>query len=256
MDLYKILNDAKINENTVIVSFMDKNFLQLIKWWYSKFKNYKYKIVIFCIDKKTYLELDEPKIYKYPYFLEEGYTNNKLWNERNKMLFNILQMGFDFIHTDLDCFWFHDPIPLMLDASQHYDFIFSTDFLMKKFIDSMGFTVCCGFYLMKSTINNKIFFEKFVENLNKDKIDQELFNNIIGYYGVEVENKNNDFIGFEVNIGNIWKMALLSNKFATRLEDELNEETYLYHPRTTKDEGTFSYWVRKRDKIIKKNKKI
>ncbi len=91
---------------------------------------------------------------------------------------SLLEAGIDFIHTDLDAFWLQDPLPLLnkIDA----DLVFSMDMGIPAHVrERWGFTLCCGFFRLRSTPASRKFFQAWQQRTSQLGDDQIALNELL-----------------------------------------------------------------------------
>jgi hypothetical protein len=148
------------------------------------------------------------------------------WKWRLQSISNLLNSGFNILHSDLDAIWLKNPLDLIDNES---DIIASMDrggwppTTYKK----LGFTMCMGWIYFKSTDVVKNALSDIITAKSSDIDDQHEFN---------------DYISDKVNINNIYisennERFLMSNNIKVRVLNEMdvlrsdyNSDSYVCHP--------------------------
>ena len=139
---------------------------------------------------------------------------------------NLLNSGFNILHSDLDAIWLKNPLDLIDNES---DIIASMDRggWQSKTFEKLGFTMCMGWVYFKSNDGVKKTLSDIIDAKSSDIDDQQEFN---------------DFISDKVNINNIYisennERYLMVDDIKVRVLNEVdvlrgdyNSDSYVCHP--------------------------
>jgi len=169
---------SKITDPTVVITFVDKEYVQLLAvfsffWTKLKISN----LLIICLDqisldRVTKLGLLGVHI---PYQIRNRHC---FWRER----FEIINIIFKktkkhIVHTDIDCFWFKNIIP-QLETDDGDIFYSRGNTYPKDIAETYGFVLCCGFFFVKYHTHTKEYFDDILTNSNS-KDDQVMTNTYV-----------------------------------------------------------------------------
>ena len=88
-------------------------------------------------------------------------------------------MRIDFIHSDVDAIWLKNPLPY-LARHNNYDLLASQGTIHPwKAFQKWGFTLCYGFFLVKSTKQTRQFLKEAASLTTYTGADQQRFNLVL-----------------------------------------------------------------------------
>ena len=177
--------------NLLIVSFCNLQYSKVALNWCSflsknNIKNY----LIISTDNACFDFLKKNNINT---ILDKRWNcDTSSWNVRLSIIYEIIKEGFDIIHSDLDAIWRGDPTRLL---EEKCDFVFSTGTFPERISKSVGFSVCMGWFYVKSNDKTKEVFEEIFSKKGWSD-DQQAFNEFLfGNY-----NKNNKIVFNEYGV--------------------------------------------------------
>ncbi|MGH6677681.1 MAG: putative nucleotide-diphospho-sugar transferase, partial [Bradyrhizobium sp.] len=101
-----------------------------------------------------------------------------LWRHRTLVIAEILEDGFDVIHSDADAVWLRNPLPLIFDGNE--DLVFSQGTIWpQESLEKRGFVLCCGLFAARSNDRTKRFFGDLIGRLRCDPDDQRVLNLLV-----------------------------------------------------------------------------
>jgi len=181
--IFKKFINFKQNNKTYIITFANYNYLPVLENWLEALK-------IINVNNFMVISLDE-KIHNYllnkninsrlkPCELDLG----KLWIHRVEVIAELLDEGYDIIHTDADAVWLKNPISYLNKIKSDMIFSQGTHWPNSAY-KKWNFVLCCGFFYLKNRSNTKQFIKKLLKRVKKDRDDQVSCNNILLEDGVE-----------------------------------------------------------------------
>jgi len=132
--------------------------------------------LIISLDEKLHIYLQEKNINTLlrPCELDLG----KLWIHRVDVILELMEEGYDIIHSDADAVWIKDPLPYLETLPQ--DMLFSQGTIWPPDVqDKWGFVLCCGFFIIRSNKKTLQFFKELLERVKQDKDDQVSCNRLL-----------------------------------------------------------------------------
>lgn len=108
-----------------------------------------------------------------------------LWIHRTHVLLEILEAGFDVVHSDADAIWRKNPLEDYI-YDKGFDLIFSPGTYWP--LDAhrrWGFVLCCGFYYVRSNEATLVFFRELAGAVRIELDDQVCVNRLLLNRGLE-----------------------------------------------------------------------
>lgn len=172
----------KAKKDPLIIVFANYNYLIVLENWLAAIKRLNIEnYLIISLDNKLHLELQERRINSRlrPCELDLG----KLWIHRVDIILELLEEGYDVIHSDADAVWIKDPLPFLKELP--HDMIFSQGTIWPPDIhEKWGFVLCCGFFLLRSNRNTRQFVKTLSDRVRKDRDDQVSCNRLLQENGL------------------------------------------------------------------------
>ncbi len=149
----------------------------------------------------------------------------KIWRARVEILKRIIDSGVDVIHTDIDAIWCHDILPYIENIDK--DLIISIAHGMPKTaIERWGFSLCCGFYMLRSNDKTRRFVDDYLRATIDAKDDQVALNNLIMDSGIRWVSKDTTR-----NEGNLERYGLVVHVLDEGVVSRKPvPNAYVYHP--------------------------
>lgn len=226
-DLTDLLN--KIEDDTIIVTFIDYKYVTIFNIFYSYFKKLNLKnLLVIALDISSYNYLKKYSDINI-FYIKYSLTNKDLfWRFRLSIINYIFKISMkNIIHTDSDCLWFKNILELV--KTLDYDIVGSVAYgFPENLVKEYGFILCCGFYYIRYNVKTKDFFDNiFKQKLNIND-DQILINNYIFSNKKTILNYENDIIIDKYIIMNDdLRIIILKDNIVSRNYDS---ELYCYHP--------------------------
>jgi len=260
--LYILLKKFSKN-NTIIIVFANYQYKKILdNWLFAIQKNKIKNFLIISLDKELFNYLKKNDIQTY-YFKTE-INLKELWINRIILLKQILNLGYNFIHSDADAIWLKDPLGKFF-YNLNYDVIFSEGTVWPSNIHAKwGFVLCCGFFGIKSNIATRKLLDDVYHDVNNSGDDQVSFNNIIQQHGTkwkidenyELIFKGKSFIcSKKIIYGNnpYYKVALLPHYLFQRVNED-TKTVYIKHLISEKKSESIVELLKKNDLFfIEKN---
>lgn len=174
--IHSKLGKKKIDKQYIVV-FANYNYLPVLMNWIEAVKRINVNdFLIISLDEKLHNYLQEKNIPSLlrPCDLDLG----KLWIHRIDIILELLEKGYDIIHSDADAVWIKDPQPYLNQFSQ--DMIFSQGTYWPLDVHKKWqFVLCCGFFHIKSNKKTLNFIKRLAERVRLDKDDQVSCNRLL-----------------------------------------------------------------------------
>jgi len=216
-----------MNKQTLIVTFCNYEYIRIALNWITCLQKVNvYSYLIIATDEEAFDALTNKKanvIYSPGNLPKRSGTG---WKWRFQTISNLLNSGFNILHSDLDAIWLKNPLDLIDDES---DIIVSMDRggWPPKTFEKLGFTMCMGWIYLKSTDIVKNALLKILDSKTTDIDDQQEFN---------------DYVSDKVNTDNIYisesnERYMMSGNIKLRVLNEIdvlrgdyNSNSYVCHP--------------------------
>lgn len=224
------------------------------------FANYQYLLVLenwlaavnrISVDNFLIVSLDE----QLHHYLEEKMINSifrpcelnlrKLWIHRVDVILELMEDGYDVIHSDADAVWLKDPQPFLTVLS--HDMFFSQGTVWPQDVyEKWNFVLCCGFFYMRSNQKTLKFIKELAARVRVDKDDQVSCNRMLHEKGITWEEsadkyelifRDKPFIcSNDIKNGEVQglKIALLPHAKFQRIYEK-SDEVYIRHLISEKD---------------------
>jgi hypothetical protein len=219
----------KIISDTIILTFTDKNYLDIFKIFYSYFNKLNLSnLLVISLDEYTYNYLTQKNIRT---ILIKYYINSKdsFWKFRLNTINDIFNISNkNIIHTDSDCFWMKDIFNLINNYS--YDFIGSIECgHPHELSNKYGFNICCGFYYIKYNENMVNMMKNIISQEGYGIDDQVLFNYYMFNNMKQIIENPSENICKEIILNNSSiKFGILSENIVSR--EKYRESLHCFHP--------------------------
>lgn len=236
----KITEITKNIATPIVLTFTDSKYLPIFDIFYEYFSKFNLtNLLVVALDTDAHTYLNSKKINTI--LIKYNKTiNGNFWRFRSNIINAIFKIAKkDLIHTDSDCIWIKNIIPLINNMND-YNVVAQIEFGHPFSISNVhGFIMCCGFY--KLTYSNKTIelIDKTMEQWIDD--DQVSFNTYIFKNKQTTINHNNtNTIIRTLILRNQYKIGLLNGIYSTReyqnvrpnnkLSVMCNNRTYCFHP--------------------------
>lgn len=226
-DLLNIVE--KINDNTIILTFVDYKYIPLFDIFYSYFEKLDLKnLLVIALDLHTYNHLHKYNKFHIFYTDYNLYNKDLFWKFRLSLINYIFKSSMkNIIHTDIDCLWYKN---IVEDIQKlEYDITGSIAFgFPEEFVKKYGFIMCCGFYYIKYNDNTKDFFDKIIHQNTSINDDQLLMNTYIfnNHKSISIYNDDNLITKCIETVDNL-KIGIISDSIISRT---YKPSLYCFHP--------------------------
>ncbi len=160
-----------------VIVFANYNYLPVLENWLAAMKKIDVKnYLIISLDEKLHHHLGEQNINSLlrPCELDLG----KLWIHRVDVILELMEKGYDIIHSDADAVWLKDPQPYLQKLP--HDMIFSQGTIWPPDVqEKWGFVLCCGFFFLRSNPQTLQFIKELAQRVREDKDDQVSCNRLL-----------------------------------------------------------------------------
>ena len=218
-------------QNTIILAWLDNGYFPVFRIWYYFFKQHNLKnILVFSLDAGVERKLNALGVPTYR--IDRAYTSKReIWGGRPAIVREIIASGTNVMQTDIDAFWLKNITDIVYNSP--HDLSISIAYgIPKEIVQKWGFTLCCGFYFLRSNARTKAFLDEseFTSRSQKVGSDQSgmnwtLFNNGITWSLQESTNNQGYLKKYDMQI------EAISTALISRHADENGEkEVYIYHP--------------------------
>lgn len=164
-------------ESPLTVVFIDSRYWKVFDNWYNYSINYlKENLLVVSLDKDVNKLLHEKNIASLLFEWDGDLSN--LWIERVNVFKQLLELGYDVIHSDADAVWLDDPITYC--ESLGVDVAFSQGTIWPpKVYDKLGVVLCCGFFYLRSSPQTIELLESWQSAIQVDCDDQKSLNELL-----------------------------------------------------------------------------
>lgn len=161
-------------ENTIIITFGDYNYKDVIVYWANKMKQLNiHNFLVIALDDEAfeYFKSNSISCILRPFKGDLG----DLWVFRMDVFNEILNYGYNIIHSDADAIWLRDVTDYL--TSHDHDMLFSQGTIYPVDVFSQwGFVLCCGLFYCRSNENTKSAFSQLKTYASMVKDDQVAVN--------------------------------------------------------------------------------
>jgi len=209
-------------DNLIIVSFCNYKYREITLNWVSYLNKHNIKnYIIIATDQLVHEYLKENSINTILNTTWDG--SKKEWNLRLKVIYEIIFLGFDVLHSDLDAIWVKNPLKFI---DNKYDLIASTGTFPINISKKLGFSLCMGWMYFRHT---KRILSVLANTLSVDRNfdDQKRFNNVLfGNSGLRDVKQIGPGIS-QINTKDL-KIKILDEGIVSRENDNIN--AFVRHP--------------------------
>jgi hypothetical protein len=149
----KELSDClnSISDTSVVITFVNYEYLEIFKMFYGFWRKHNNtNLLVVCLDEQSSSFMKEYGIRHilYKYFVKNRY---KFWRVRLALINQIFLLAKrTLIHTDSDCFWIKNILPLITENT--VEAFYSTGKGHPKHVaKQLGFVLCCGLFAVNYT---------------------------------------------------------------------------------------------------------
>ena len=183
------LLDTVQENGTLVVVFANSEYQTVLDRWLDAIeplgvRNY----VVVALDQTLWEEMARREIavlYRpCPANLES------LWVHRTDVLLELLEAGYNLVHSDADALWLKNPLDDFIYDKGH-DLIFSPGTYWPPEVHSeWGFVLCCGFFYAQCNAQTLAFFTELAQAVRIDRDDQICVNRLLLERGLSWESQD------------------------------------------------------------------
>ncbi len=217
-----------VRYDTIIIAFVNDLYIPIFKMWYRLFRRYGLtNYLIFATDQKSYDYLDANNINAcYLPFNKTEFKRGELWVMRVEVVHTLIKAGINVIHTDIDAFWLKNAMSVLQESNN--DLVISRDNgIPVEAGKAWGFTMCCGFYLMRSNARTCRFVDRYLARTRIVMDDQRALNYMILEAGDKWRELGNAGASIHVKQYDL-NVSTLSYDFVAR--GGVRPDAYVFHP--------------------------
>lgn len=174
-------------KDTIILAWLDNAYFPVFRLWHYFFKQHHLKnLLVLALDDRVYHKLASSGINTFR-IVRSYQSKREIWGTRPEIVRDIIHSGINIIQTDIDAFWLKN-IMDELDNNLSNDLVISIAYgIPKELVKQWGFTLCCGFYFLRSNKKTKAFLDDndFVALSRKVTSDQAGLNLTLQKKGVK-----------------------------------------------------------------------
>jgi len=177
-----------------IIVFANYNYLPVLENWLEAIDSLQIEnILIISLDQELHKHLQERNI---PSLLRVCELDlGKLWIHRVKVILELMETGYDVIHSDADAVWLKNPLEYLNNIQE--DMVFSQGtFWPKDVHKEWGFVLCCGFFYIKNNTRTIKFMKELYKRVLLDKDDQVSCNRILFEKNIQWNIKDKYFLKY------------------------------------------------------------
>jgi hypothetical protein len=151
-------------------------------------------------------------------------THHLIWDLRFKFMSDLLNQGYDVLHSDLDAVWLRNPINFI---SGEYDIISSSGNMPKVMYDVLGLTFCMGWIYIKSNGKTLNIFKNILSKNSHQFDEQVSFNRYLIKQGIPHVSDYQKNIK-KIIFGDITTLVLSQEIISRHISHDQN--TFVSHP--------------------------
>lgn len=225
-------------DNTIVIVFANQGYLPVLNnWLYAIDQLGVSNYLVVALDDKLYANMASRGI---PVLLRTcNPALESLWVHRLQVIQEILNVGFNVLHSDADAVWLKNPLEKYI-YNQPYDLIFSQgSFWPLDVYKSWGFVLCCGFFFMSANSVILQWIETLVDRVKHDKDDQVSVNRLLLEKNIQWPEADSYALDFQgkrfccykdvlIGKGSELSIALLPHARFQRVKDQ-DDDVYIKH---------------------------
>jgi hypothetical protein len=219
------------DNNTIILPWLDYEYFPVFRLWYYFFEQHHLRnLLVLALDDKVYHRLKSLGIHTFR-MVRPYQSKRDIWGSRPAIVRDIICSGINVIQTDSDAFWLKNITDEVYNNPN--DLVISIAYgIPKEIVKQWGFTLCCGFYFLRSNEKTKAFLNdnEFVALSRQVTSDQAGLNVTLKKKGVtwlsQDTEKNHGYLKqYDMHI------EVLSKTIISRsAHEDGDNEIFVYHP--------------------------
>ena len=228
-----------VAEYPVIVVFANYQYARILENWIAAISRLgisNYMVVALDVRLHDYLKNNGVK----SVLRECDEDLGNIWVHRVKVIQELLESGYDVIHSDADAVWLKNPLDVYFHKPA-YDVAFSQGTHWPRDVHNVwGFVLCCGLFYVRSNDATRQLFDAIAADVECSKDDQVSCNRVLMKLNTEWEYPNDmyslSYDGIEFNCSNeiihgknnVVCVALLPHSRFQRISDSC-ADVYIKH---------------------------
>jgi hypothetical protein len=168
----------------LVVTFADSGYQPLLQIWVRRLRQLGIeRVKVFCLDAAVREWCDGEGVDAVQ--IEWSGALDDLWQQRVRIFRTLLAAGEEFIHSDIDAIWVHNPLRRGAAAGRDEDLLFSQGTVWPFDVHQRwGFVLCCGWFWAKPTVPTRAFFEALESDVKLTGDDQISVNRVLAGMGL------------------------------------------------------------------------
>lgn len=180
---------------TLTVVFSDASYIPILYNWLEYSQPFlKNNLLVVSLDKITDDAISQRNIHTH--LLEWKGDLASLWSERVKLIKQLINLGYNVIHSDADAVWLDDAVSYCEGLNSDIAFSQGTVWPPDAH-NSLGVVLCCGFFYLRPTLQTIDFLEAWEEAVIIDGDDQRALNNLLLKNGISWNEKEDYTLRFK-----------------------------------------------------------
>jgi hypothetical protein len=186
MEALHSLLEQQAEKNTIIIVFANDAYRKVLdNWLVGMHRLGLDNLLIFALDTDIGRHLDDLGVANLVIDVEPNL--GALWIRRMEIVMEVLEAGYDVIHSDADAVWLKNPVQRYF-TNPPYDMIFSQGTYWPLDVhEQWGFVLCCGLFYIKSTESTLFALRAMYRQVLGTRDDQIACNRVLRDLGVKWE---------------------------------------------------------------------
>ena len=208
-----------VDDNFVVITQLAINYFPMFEIWYKYFKMCGgSNLLVVALDPVVYRKLREMDVpaYLLPVFNFQASVRDILWYETVRFHQRLIDLGVDYLHTDIDAFWLENPVSKVRELNA--DIVASIGYGTPQYVvDAWGFVMCLGFYMMRSNERTRKLYPSYIKYTRSCGHDQNGLNTLLLEKGTRWRDAGDDLkLGACEQLG--LSLAVLPDRMISRQE--------------------------------------
>jgi hypothetical protein len=170
-----------VDGNFVVITQLAINYFPMFELWYRYFRECDGRnLLVIALDPVVYRKIKDMgvPVYLLPVFNFQAGIRNILWYETVRFRKRLIDMGVDYLHSDIDAFWLENPVGKVRELKA--DIVASIGYGTPQYVvDDWGFVMCLGFYMMRSTEHTRKLYPSYLKYTRSWGHDQNGLNTLL-----------------------------------------------------------------------------
>jgi hypothetical protein len=167
----------------LVVTFADSGYQPLLQIWLRRLQELGIeRVKVYCLDSAVQEWCQKQGVDSAQVSWSGALVD--LWQQRIRIFRTLLAAGEEFIHSDIDAIWIHNPLYRGAAAGRDEDLLFSQGTVWPFDVHRRwGFVLCCGWFWAKPTAPVLAFFEALEADVKLTGDDQISVNRLLSAMG-------------------------------------------------------------------------